>query len=52
MLADPRFLHGSSLAKDVQIRHEPEPKGTFANLQEKGLRIRNYKETDEAGRTL
>jgi hypothetical protein len=29
---------------DVSIHREPEPKGAFAELQKKGLKITNYKE--------
>jgi hypothetical protein len=29
---------------DISIHHEPEPKGSFKRLQEKGLKITNYKE--------
>lgn len=29
---------------DISIRHEPEPKGAFKALQQKGLKITNYKE--------
>jgi hypothetical protein len=30
--------------RDVSVHKEPEPKGTFARLKEKGLRITNYRE--------
>jgi predicted RNA-binding Zn-ribbon protein involved in translation (DUF1610 family) len=30
--------------KDVAIKHEPTPQGAFKMLQDKGLRIKNYRE--------
>jgi hypothetical protein len=36
----------------VQIHKEPEIKGTFKVLQQKGIKIKNYKETDGSGRTI
>jgi hypothetical protein len=32
------------LNKSVEINHTPEPKGTFKVLQQKGIKITNYKE--------
>jgi hypothetical protein len=32
------------LNKRVEIHHEPEPKGAFKALQQKGIKITNYKE--------
>ena len=37
---------------DVSIHHTPEPKGAFKALQQKGIKIKDYKETDGAGRTI
>jgi len=37
---------------DVRIHHEPEPRGGLAALQEKGLKITSYSETDGAGRPM
>ena len=37
------------------VRHVgqlPEPKGTFAAMQKKGLKITNYEERDGAGRPI
>jgi hypothetical protein len=36
----------------VRIDHTPEPHGGLKTLQEKGLRITNYSETDGAGRPI
>jgi len=32
------------LNKSVEINHTPEPKGAFKSLQQKGIKITNYKE--------
>jgi hypothetical protein len=46
LVADPRVLYsGSSLAKDVHIKHEPELKSGFLELSRKGLKITNYSES-------
>jgi transposase-like protein len=37
---------------DISIHHTPEPKGTFKVLQQKGIKIKDYKETDGAGRNI
>jgi hypothetical protein len=37
---------------DIQIEHQPEPAGGFKMLQNKGLRITSYSETDGAGRPI
>jgi hypothetical protein len=37
---------------DISIHHTPEPKGTFKVLQQKGIKIKDYKETNGAGGTL
>jgi hypothetical protein len=34
---------------DVKIHHEPEPHGGLKALQDKGLRITSYVETDGSG---
>jgi hypothetical protein len=45
LVADPRIIQsGNSLAKDVQIHHEPELQGGFKALRDKGTRITNYHE--------
>jgi hypothetical protein len=40
------------LNKSVEIHHTPEPKGAFKALQQKGIKIKDYKETDGAGSLL
>jgi transposase-like protein len=40
------------LNRSIEINHTPEPKGTFKVLQQKGIKIKDYKETDGAGRTI
>ena len=37
---------------NVQIHTEPEIKGAFKVLQQKGIKIKDYRETDGAGRTI
>jgi hypothetical protein len=32
------------LNQNVEIHHEPDPKGAFKALQQKGIKITNYKE--------
>jgi hypothetical protein len=45
LVADPRIIQsGNTLAKDIQIKHEPELQGGFKALRDKGLRITNYHE--------
>jgi hypothetical protein len=36
----------------VKIHHEPQPHGALARMQEKGLKITSYTETDGAGRPI
>ena len=37
---------------DVKIHHEIQPRGSLARMQEKGLRITSYSESDGAGRVI
>jgi hypothetical protein len=37
---------------DVSINHTPQPKGVLAKMQEKGLRITNYSESDGRGNPI
>jgi hypothetical protein len=53
LVADPRVIRsGNSLADSVKIQHTPQPRGVMARMQEKGLKIVSYSETDGAGRPL
>jgi hypothetical protein len=38
--------------EDVQIRHEPNYRGSFKQLAAKGIKITDYKVTDGAGRII
>jgi hypothetical protein len=40
------------LNASIQIHNEPEIKGAFKTLQDKGIKIKYYRETDGAGRTI
>jgi hypothetical protein len=45
LIANPKVLYsGNTFADKVAIRHEPDPKGSFKMLKDKGLRIVNYRE--------
>jgi hypothetical protein len=47
------YLYDSSLGyltANVQIHNEPEIKGAFKNLQDRGIKIKDYR--DGAGRTI
>ena len=49
LIADPRTIYGgNNPAKKVSIHHEPELKGGFLALSQKGLRIKNYREDKPA----
>ena len=49
LIADPRTIYGgNNPAKNVSIHHEPELKGGFLALSQKGLRIKNYREDKPA----
>jgi hypothetical protein len=53
LIVDPRVIQsGNTLANKVQIKYESEPHGSLARMQEKGLRITSYTETDGAGRPI
>jgi|SRR5918994_2599707 hypothetical protein len=45
-------LPGSEWVESQITRKPVEPKGSFAELQRRGLRITNYTETDGAGRPI
>jgi hypothetical protein len=50
LVADPRVIpSGSTLADEVKIHHELEPRGGLKALQDKGLRITSYSEVDGSG---
>ena len=42
----------ASLIERIRIHKEHEIKGAFKTLQDRGIKIKDYKETDGAGRTI